>query len=182
MLKNCHLPSFNYERYFFNENFSFFSGLRSSCASRMDNSSLSCSSPSLPSGYSSVDLLDEVEVTDERKQRGGMFECRDSKHEGGVLTRSQSIPGLKYLLSPVLTTLVTGEEEDNTWTTSLCHSSSYNSNSPQATQEHKRAILQRGGMKQHSRRLGYHNNYSPKVNHEYNKRYHIPCFLVWLSY
>ena len=131
----------------------------------MDNSSLSCSSPSLPSGYSSVDLLDEVELTDERKQRGGMFESRDSKHvltgEGGVLTRSQSIPGLKYLLSPVLTTLVTGEEEDDSWTTSLSHSSSYNSHSPQATQEHKRA------MKQHSRRLGYHKNYSPKVNHGY---------------
>ena len=90
--------------------FLIFSGLRSSCVNIMDNSSLSCSSPSLPSGYSSVDLLDEVELTDERKQRGGMFECRDSKHvltgEGGVLTRSQSIPGLKYLLSPVLTTLL----------------------------------------------------------------------------
>ena len=72
----------------------------------MDNSSLSCSSPSLPSGFSSVDLLDEVELTDERKQRGGMFESRDSKHvltgEGGVLTRSQSIPGLNDTIFPFL--------------------------------------------------------------------------------
>ena len=78
---------------------------------RLDNNSVSCSSPSLPSGYSRVDLLDEVELTDVRKQRGGMFQSRDSKYvlngEGGVLTRSQSIPALKYLLSKVSTSLLT---------------------------------------------------------------------------
>ena len=71
---------------------------------------MSFSSPSLPSGYSSVDLLDEVELTDVRKQRGGMFQSRGSKsvltREGGVLTRSQSIPALKYSLSQILITLL----------------------------------------------------------------------------